>query len=320
MSGQTGTHGSRKAKIGVFGLALMIVLAVVGPAIAPYSPDATSSAILQGPSSAHLLGTTSTGQDVLSQLLVGAWPSLFVGFLAASIATILSVIFGILSGYLGGAVGETFTLTSNVFLVLPTLPLLIVLTGYLPNSSFALLAVVIGLTGWAWGARVIRAQTLSLKNRDYITAARATGEKLWRITWFELMPGLLPVIASTFLFTVAYAIVTQAGLDFLGLGRLSQWTWGTMLYWAQNDGAFLSGAWWWYVPPGLAIALVGLLLAFVNFDIDERVNRRLRVAPSRRVRGSQKTPSPRQDSVVGGGSTADSIVPLLDGVGRTSDI
>ena len=107
MSGQTGTHGSRKAKIGVFGLALMIVLAVVGPAIAPYSPDATSSAILQGPSSAHLLGTTSTGQDVLSQLLVGAWPSLFVGFLAASIATILSVIFGILSGYLGGAVGET---------------------------------------------------------------------------------------------------------------------------------------------------------------------------------------------------------------------
>ena len=144
---------------------------------------------------------------------------------------------------------ESLSFISNVFLVIPTLPLLIVVGAYLPNTGYTVLALVIGLTSWAWGARVIRAQVLSLKSRDYILAARATGERTWRVLLFELMPGLIPVIAASFLFMVTYAILTEAGLAFLGLGDLTKWTWGTMLYWTQNDDAFLQGAWWWYVPP-----------------------------------------------------------------------
>jgi ABC-type dipeptide/oligopeptide/nickel transport system permease subunit len=266
--------------IGVGGISAIIVLAIVGPFVAPYDPDATSPIGLHGPSASHLLGTTLSGQDVLSQFLVAARPSVIVGVVAASIATALSVVFGILSGYLSGGVSETLSLATNIFLVLPTLPLLIVATAYLPNSSYLVLSVVIGLTGWSWGARVIRAQTLSLKTRDYVLAARATGESLHRIALYELMPPLIPIIAASFLFTVAYAIVTEAGLAFLGLGNLSEWTWGTMLYWTQNDSAYMISAWWWYAPPGLAIALVGLFLAFINFGLDERVNTRLRDRPA----------------------------------------
>jgi oligopeptide/dipeptide ABC transporter ATP-binding protein len=274
--------GPRKVRLGVAGLAAMLVIALLGPTIAPYAPSATSGPSLAPPSWAHLFGTTLTGQDVFSQFLVGAGPSLLVGFVAAAISTLLSVLFGLLSGYLSGAVGESMSFISNVFLVIPTLPLLIVLGAYLPNAGYTALALVIGLTSWAWGARVIRAQVLSLKSRDYILAARATGESVWRVLVLELMPGLIPVIAASFLFMVTYAILTEAGLAFLGLGDLTKWTWGTMLYWTQNDGAYLQGAWWWYVPPGLGIALVGVWLALINFGIDEYANARLRdTAPVR---------------------------------------
>jgi oligopeptide/dipeptide ABC transporter ATP-binding protein len=268
---------SWKVTTGVVGMGLIILVGVIGPHVAPFNPNATSSATLEAPSLSHWFGTTLSGQDVLSQFLVGAGPSLLVGFVAAAFSTVLSLVFGLLSAYLRGVIAELLSLVSNVFLVIPTLPLLIVVGAYLPSTNYVLLAFVIGLTSWAWGARVIRAQALSLKSRDYILAAQATGESTWRVLVYELLPGLIPVIAASFLFTVTYAILTEAGLAFLGIGDLTKWTWGTMLYWTQNDGAFLQGAWWWYVPPGLAIALVGFFLAFINFGIDEHVNSRLRM-------------------------------------------
>jgi len=264
-----------KVKIGIGGLVVLLLIAIIGPHVAPYNPSASSTSVLKGPSGAHLFGTTLLGQDVLSQFLVGAGPTLLVGFEAAAVATLLSILIGIPSGYFGGPVGEGMTLISNVFLVLPTLPLLIVVVGYLPGSSYAVLGIVIGLTSWAFGARVIRAQTLSLKSRDWVEAARATGDSWPRILFHDLLPGLMPVISASFLFSVAFSILTETGLEFLGLGNLSQWTWGTMLYWTLNDAAYQIGAWWWYVPPGLAIALIGLFLALVNFGIDERGNARL---------------------------------------------
>jgi peptide/nickel transport system permease protein len=307
---------NRKVTIGVVGLGIFILLGIFGAVLAPHDPSATSAAILQGPSGSHLLGTTQTGQDVLSQLLVSTGPSLLVGFLAAGIATLLSVVVGLLSGYLLGWGSELLTLVSNVFLVIPALPLLIVVTGYLSDRGNLVLALVIGLTGWAFGARIIRAQTLSLRNRDHLESARAAGESILRITVFEIMPSLIPLIASIFLLTIVFAIGTQAGLLFLGLGNISQWTWGTMLYWAQNDQAFTQSAWWWYVPPGLAIALVGLLLAMINFGIDEQANGRLRstVSGDRRRAGrrSARGPTAPPEDLGDGQPASDDVVRIRD--------
>jgi peptide/nickel transport system permease protein len=268
---------SPKATVGTVILLVFVVLAIVGPYLAPHDPSATSVTGLRGPSSAHLLGTTQKGEDVLSQLLVGTGPSLEIGFLASALATILSMLVGIPSGYLAGATGELLSSFANVFLVIPALPLIIVIVAYLPSHGNFVTTVVIAVTGWAWGARVLRAQTLSLRNRDHIVAARALGERTWRIMFVEMMPALLPVILSEFLFTTVFAIVTMAGLAFLGLTDISVWNWGTMLYWAQNAQAFTLGAWWWYVPPGLCIALLGMALGLINFGIDELINPRLRI-------------------------------------------
>ncbi|MGH2909496.1 MAG: ABC transporter permease [Solirubrobacteraceae bacterium] len=268
---------SPKATTGAFIVLFFIVAAIVGPLVAPYDPSATSHLVLRSPSPADLLGTTQSGQDVLSQLLVGTAPTLELGFLAAAIATVLSVIVGVASGYLAGIAGETLSSLANVFLVIPALPLIIVIVAYLPNKGTVATGVVIAVTGWAWGARILRAQTLSLRNRDHIVAARAIGERTWRIMFVEMLPGLLPIIISGFLFTSVFAIVTYVGLAFLGLTDISSWNWGTMLYWAQNDQAFTLNAWWWYIPPGLCIALLGMALGLINFGIDELMNPRLRV-------------------------------------------
>jgi peptide/nickel transport system permease protein len=265
------------ATAGVTIVVFFVLMAIIGPHVAPFNPSTTTSDLLAPPSWAHLFGTTQSGQDVLSEVLDGASSSLAIGFLAAAIATVLSIIIGVGSGYFSGLSGELLSAFSNVFLVIPALPLIIVLASYLSSRSVVPLAVVISTTGWAWGARLLRVQTLSLRRRDHILAARAIGEKTWRIMFVELLPGLLPVIASAFLFTVVFAIITQAGLAYLGLTDISTWSWGTMLYWSQNDQAFTAGAWWWYVPPGLCIAVLGMGLGLINFGIDELVNPRLRV-------------------------------------------
>jgi peptide/nickel transport system permease protein len=270
-----------KALAGLILLGIFVAMALIGPYVAPYDPSQTSGAILAAPSAQHLLGTTQTGQDVLSQLLVGSRVTLLVGVVAGLIATALAVIVGLAGGYLGGIADEGLSLLSNIFLVLPALPLIIVLSGYLKNSGSLAVAVVISVTGWAFGARILRAQTLSLAQRDFVKAARARGETLPRIVLFEIMPNELGIVASSFLLTVVFAILTAASLAFLGLGSLSDWSWGTMLYWAENAEAFNIGAWWWYAPPGICIALVGTALGLLNFSIDQRLNPRLRDAVAR---------------------------------------
>jgi peptide/nickel transport system permease protein len=202
-----------------------------------------------------------------------------VGFLAGFIATFLSVIIGVTSGYLGGWWDEGLSLFANLFLVIPALPLLIVLTFFVPKGGPLVIAVVISVTGWAWGARVLRAQTLSMRGRDYVDAARIAGERGWRIIIFEILPNEAAVVASSFLFTVLFVVLTMVALDFLGLVNVSgAWSWGLMLYWAQSDQALAIGAWWWFVPPGLCIALLGIGLTLANFGLDEFIDPRLRAA------------------------------------------
>jgi peptide/nickel transport system permease protein len=257
---------------------IFIVLAIIGPFIAPYDPSAVSNSATAAPSMAHWLGTTQNGQDVLSQMLYGAQVSMFVGVGSAVLATVLSVLVGLTAGYLGGIADELLSLLANVFLVLPSLPLTVILAAYMPKSGSLGIILVISLTGWAWGARILRAQTLSLRKRDFVEAARATGESTASIIIHDIFPNQVAIIAASFLGTVTGAILTQASLAFLGLTDVTQWSWGTILYWAQVSSALLTGAWWWFVPAGLAIALLGTGLSLVNFGIDEFINPRLRQA------------------------------------------
>jgi peptide/nickel transport system permease protein len=267
----------RSAKLftGLTLVGIFLVVGIIGPFFVHGQND-ISDVGLTGPSSQHWLGTTNTGQDVVKQLVVSARGSLAIGLLAAALAVILSVLVGVIGGYLGGRTDETFSLLSNVVLVLPGLPLVIVITDFVQNRGTLVIACVIAFTGWAASARVLRAQTLSIRERDYIDAARSSGEPAWRVILFEALPNLLPIIFSQFIFGMIAAILTEAGLAFLGLGNTDATSWGSMLYFAQNGQALALDAWWWFVPPGLCIALVGAGLSLINFSIDEVVNPRLR--------------------------------------------
>jgi peptide/nickel transport system permease protein len=275
---------NKKAAFGLVILGLYVLFAIIGPWITPYDPDARSNDLIQPPSADHWFGTTHLGQDVFSQVLDGTRPVVFVGFLAGAIATVLSVIIGITAGYLGGKTDDALSALSNVFLVIPAIPLMIIITSILDSASNLLIALIIGLTSWSWNARVLRAQTLSLRRRDYVEAARATGEKTWRIILFEVMPNLTAIIASGFVGTVIFAVATEITLAFIGIGGISNWNWGEILFWAQSQQALAQGAWWWFVPAGLAIAFLGTALSLINFGIDEFVSPRLRSAGKTKVR------------------------------------
>jgi peptide/nickel transport system permease protein len=270
-----------KAKVGATVLGFFVVAAIIGPLVTPYDPsyqNPSPALSMAAPSAAHLLGTTQTGQDVLSQLLVGIRLTLELAVIVGVVATALSVIVGVAAAFLGGIWDELLSLVSNVFLVIPSLPLLIILLGYLPQKGQLATIAVLSVLGWPWGARVIRAQTLAIRNRDFISAARETGEKTWRIIGFEIVPNEVSLIAASFVNTVLYAIGASVALAFIGLADLNSWSLGTILYWAESQQALQLGAWWWFVPPGLAVALMGTGLVLLNTGIDELGNPRLRDA------------------------------------------
>jgi len=270
---------SPKVILGLIILGFFLILMIVGPYLAPFSPDDTSFAPLLSPSMHHWFGTTSLGQDIFSQTLVGARATMIVALVAGLVATTLSIVVGVSAGYISGYTDDGLSLISNVFLALPGLPLLIVIDSYLPTTSRSnslIIGLIISLTGWAWGARVLRAQTMSLRNRDFVESSRIIGEKRLRIMFSEIAPNLLPILASSLLFTILYSIGAYVTLAYIGLTSTSVWNWGTMLFWAQSNNAPLSGEWYWFIPPGICIALVGTSLALLNFGIDEFINPRLR--------------------------------------------
>ncbi len=277
-----------KTAIGLSLVGFLILLGLLAPVLTNISPQAQAFLPLQPPSWAHPLGTTDQGQDVWSQLIWGSRASLSVGFAAGAIATVLSVVIGMLSGFVGGVTDEGLQLLTNVFLVIPGLPLIVVLATYFPFQGNWPLIVIIGLTSWAWGARVLRAQVLSVRELPFVEAARMAGERITGLVFREIMPNMWSLIFAQFLFGVVAAVLTEAGLQFVGLGNLSAVSWGTMLYWAQNDGALLTGAWWWFMAPGLAIAIFGTGLTLINYGIDELTNPRLRLRPHRPKRKEAK--------------------------------
>ena len=299
---------SPKVMIGLGLLGFFAIIALVGPYIAPFDPSATGGDQLSGPSPAHWLGTTSVGEDVLSQLLAGTRMSLQVGFTAAVIAEVFAILVGITGAYLGGIGDEALSLGTNIFLVIPVLPLQILILTYLGATSWFMIALVIAVTAWPHSARKLRAQTLSIRSRDYVQAARPAGEPGWRIVLYEILPNEIAILATGFLFTVLAGVIVQTSLAFLGLGGTSQWSWGAMLHWSESENAFLLGAWWWYVPPGLCLALVGMGLALITLGIDEVVNPRLRGIKGARSAATKVHPSGAASSPRVTSAAADTVL------------
>jgi peptide/nickel transport system permease protein len=265
-------------KKSLWGLAILISFAgltILGPFFT-VDPKAFLGTPLQPPSQEFWLGTTGQGQDVWAQMIVGGRHSLFSALAIGAGTTLIGALLGLAAAFWGGLVDEVISLLSNIFLVIPGLPLAIVVAAYLPSGTLTIALVLIA-TGWAWNARVFRAQALSLRQRDFVAAAIVGGESSLRLMLFEILPNMASLLLSTFLGAMIYALGAQVGLEFLGLGDISAITWGTNLYWASNDAALMTESWWTFVPTGVCIALLGFALALLNFAIDEIADPRLQV-------------------------------------------
>jgi peptide/nickel transport system permease protein len=267
--------GTWRGRFGLAVLGLFVFLAIFGEAIAPHDPQASSLDVLAAPSGDHLLGTTEQGSDVLSQLLTGARVSIVVGFAAALISAVLGSVVGLASGYFGGWTDRILDALENWFLVIPTLPLMIVLARLL-DPSLGVLILVIGLTSWAGTGRIVRAQVLTLRERAFVERARALGAKDRYIIKTHILPNTLPLIFANTVLIVAVAILSEAALSFLGLGDPTQISWGTMLENAFEAGAPSAEAWWYVIPPGLCITTLVLAVALLGYLFEEYINPRLR--------------------------------------------
>ncbi len=265
---------NRKARFGFALLSLFILISLFGSFLVR-DPAAYLTDPLLPPGGEYWLGTTQKGQDVFAQTIVGARTSLIIGFGVGFVVVFIGALVGIAAGFLGGWVDDALSLLTNVFLIIPGLPLAVVLAAYLEASPMSI-AIVLILTGWAWNARVLRAQTLSIAKKDFVLAAVVSGESRLRIMLVEILPNMTSLVVSGFIGAVVYAIGAQVGLEFLGLGDVSEVTWGTNLYWSYTGQALLTESWWTIVPTGLCIALVGFSLVMINFAIDEVTNPRLR--------------------------------------------
>ena len=265
----------RKAAAGAVMLFFFILVALAGPLFVG-DPKALVGVPLQPPSAQHWLGTTGQGQDVLAQLVAGSRTSLAIGFGVGMVVVMIGALVGVTAGYFGGRVDGLLSLLFNVFLVIPGLPLAIVIAAYLPTGPLTL-GLVLVVTGWAWNARVLRAQTLAQRKRDFVAAAVVSGESSFRIVACEILPTMTSLLVAQVIGSTVYAIGAQVGLEFLGLGDVSAITWGTNLYWAQNDSALLTGAWWTFAPTGISLALVGFGLILLNSGFDEITNPRLQM-------------------------------------------
>lgn len=267
--------GQRKAVFGITILIIFFLVAIFAPLIAPGDPTRFVARQHQPPSFQHWLGTTGQGQDVFTQLIRGSRTSLLIGFSVGLFITIIGLAVGMTAGYLHGFADSLLNLFTNVFLIIPSLPLLITISSFLPPGTPTVI-LVLTITNWAWSARVFRSQTLSLCEKDFVSAAVVNGESTFRIIFAEILPNMMSLVVSTFFGNVAYAIAADVGLAFLGFEDVNTSSWGTMLFWAQNNSALLQSAWWTFVPPGLCVALVAFSTTMLIYAVDEITNPRLR--------------------------------------------
>lgn len=268
---------SRKARVGLVVVGLYVLVAVFAPLIAPYDPTSSDFTPLAPPSAANWLGTTTSGQDIASQLIHGTRVSLLVGLLGGLLATAIALVIGLVSGYTEGTlVDDVLSFVTNVALVIPVLPLVITLVAYSEVRGVGLIVGVIAITSWAGAARGKRAQIITLRNRDFVTAAKFAGDGPLRIVFREIMPNMTSLVAAGFVGAATGAIGAEAGLAVLGLGDSRSMSWGTMLYQANAQGAIAQGLWVWVFAPGLVLGLLITAMSFVNFGVDLLSNPHLR--------------------------------------------
>jgi peptide/nickel transport system permease protein len=266
-----------KSRLGFAMVGLVVIVAVIAPWISASDPNAFNLfATRQAPSWHHLFGTTDQGSDIFSQVVIGARRSLLLGAFAAALATAVAATLGITAALAGGLVDDIINFLINIFLVIPPIPLLVVMSGYTQDHGMTTMIVVLALVLWAFEARILRAQALSLKSRDFVDAARAAGEPTWRIVFGELVPNMISRIAAAFVLVFYIALLVDAGLEFLGLGDLTTTSWGVTLYWAQTNSTVLQGEWWPFFFPGAMLAFTVLGLVLLLAGIDEFSNPRLR--------------------------------------------
>lgn len=265
-----------KARIGLVILGLDILVALLAPLIAPHSPTATTFPPYLSPNATNWFGTTGNGQDVFSQMIYGARISLLVGLIAGAVATFVAVTIGLIAGYRPGIVDEVLSFATNLALVIPGLPLMFILAAYLKSRSVWTIVLVVAFTSWATGARVIRSQATTLRTREFVTSAQFSGERLLRVVFREILPNMTSLVAGSFFAAATAAVMAEASLEFLGLGDPNTVSWGTILYYAQQQNALLTGQWVMIFAPGLAIALLALSFTLVNFGVDALSNPRLR--------------------------------------------
>lgn|SRR6266480_4028460 len=274
-----------KAMIGAALLAFFCVVALVPQWFTSISdPNKRAFELSLHPSAQHWLGTTAFGQDIYAQLVYGTRETLEIALIVGVVSTLLSVAFGVTAAYLGGIGDDALSLITDVFLVIPTFPLIIVIAAYVGKGSLSVVIVVLIITGWSYGARQLRAQTLSLRNRDFLEAARVRGERPLYVIVVEMLPTMTSLIIANFLGAAVFAVLTAAGLQFIGLGDPSSLSWGTMLHWAESSEALQTGQEWWAIAPGLCVALLGAAFALLNYAFDEISNPALRPVRRRRVK------------------------------------
>ena len=268
-----------------FGIVLLtgiVLVTLLAPLLTSQDPSIPMSLPGQAPSWTNPMGTTDQGFSVYTQVIHGGRISLMVALAATVIAMTISIVLGLLAAYKGGLVDDVINLAANVFIVIPALPLLIVISSFLDHTGPWTMAVIIGLTSWAIETRVLRGQALGLREREFILAARVAGESTGRIVFRELLPNMLSRIAAGFTFVFITAVFYEAALEFLGFADVNKISWGTILYWATVNSTLLQGEWWHFVFPGVAISLTILAMVFINYGIDELADPRLRVKEERR--------------------------------------
>lgn len=298
--------GNRIALLGISILGIFFLIALAAPLITGHAPDKRTGnpheypafvvkaaqntpdgwvarhladdrrTLILSKKADHVLGTTRMGRDVWSQVAYGARVSLAVGFGAGITVCFLATVIGVSAGYFGGRVDDVLTAAMNIMLVIPQYPLLFVVAAFIGEAGPLTIALIIGCTSWAWGARVIRAQTLALSEKEFVKAAEVLGESPWRILFVEILPNLISIVGASFIGSVMYAIMMEATISFLGLGDPNTISWGIMLYNVQTSSSMLIGAWWELLAPCIALTLLVTGLALLNFAVDEIANPQLR--------------------------------------------
>jgi peptide/nickel transport system permease protein len=273
--------GNRKFLIGAGIFLVLLVIAVVGSrVVGPLALRSGAFAPKQGAGHAGLLilGSTSLGQSILAQLFQAIPNSMLVGLLAATIGTSIGALLGLLSGYFGGKVDAALRVLIDVFLSVPSLLFLILIASLLRGVGVPALAIMIGMFAWAWPARAVRSQVLSLKERPFVQVGLLSGLSGLEIVWGELMPHLLPWLGANFVNAFVAAILAESGLSILGLGPQQDMTLGMMIYWSLNYGALLQNMWWWWATPVISLIVLFLALYMVHVGLDEVSNPRLRAS------------------------------------------